>query len=259
MSTPDLSAEVMAAVDKMAEFKVRNGEAFEKLIREKQRDNPKFAFLFDTSSPAHAYYQQRLQALSQAAVPPQQQYPQPQMFPHQPPMMPYAQMPPHFAMAGAPLPPPPPPPSGSLSAVQLPVGLLATVLRRRDASRSGDAKRSLSFTPLRADELPRTLPNIEPPQAPIAAARCTLRRLLLFSPSHAARLVDAARAARLGALHARTVWPHTSSLGNACVRPAITVRVPPCFCVLVHTSRERRPRCLQPSSVTMLVRCRLER
>ena len=39
-----LSPEVMAAVDKMAEFKVRNGAAFESLIKERQRDNPNFSF-----------------------------------------------------------------------------------------------------------------------------------------------------------------------------------------------------------------------
>ena len=44
----------------VAEFKVRNGAAFETLIRERQRDNPNFAFLFDTSSPAHAYYLQKV-------------------------------------------------------------------------------------------------------------------------------------------------------------------------------------------------------
>ena len=49
----------------MAEFKVRNGEAFESLIKQKQRDNPKFSFLFDTASPAHAYYQYKV---SQVAV-----------------------------------------------------------------------------------------------------------------------------------------------------------------------------------------------
>ena len=49
----------------MAEFKVRNGAAFETLIRERQRDNPNFAFLFDTSSPAHAYYLQKVQLAQQ--------------------------------------------------------------------------------------------------------------------------------------------------------------------------------------------------
>ena len=49
----------------VAEFKVRNGAAFETLIRERQRDNPNFAFLFDTSSPAHAYYLQKVQLAQQ--------------------------------------------------------------------------------------------------------------------------------------------------------------------------------------------------
>ena len=56
----------------VAEFKVRNGAAFETLIRERQRDNPNFAFLFDTSSPAHAYYLQKVQLAQQAQAVQQQ-------------------------------------------------------------------------------------------------------------------------------------------------------------------------------------------
>ena len=54
----------------MADYKVRNGDAFEKMIMDKQRENPKFSFLFDTSSPAHAYYHMKivqLQAVLQAS------------------------------------------------------------------------------------------------------------------------------------------------------------------------------------------------
>lgn len=64
-----LPADVVAAVDKMAEFKAKHGEAFETLIKQKQRDNPKFSFLFDTSSPAHAYYMQKIAHLPQASAP----------------------------------------------------------------------------------------------------------------------------------------------------------------------------------------------
>ena len=56
----------------VAEFKVRNGAAFETLIRERQRDNPNFAFLFDTSSPAHVYYLQKVQLAQQAQAVQQQ-------------------------------------------------------------------------------------------------------------------------------------------------------------------------------------------
>ena len=45
MATAELPPDVAAAVDKMAEFKVRNGDAFEKMIREKHSNDPKFAFL----------------------------------------------------------------------------------------------------------------------------------------------------------------------------------------------------------------------
>jgi len=71
-----LPPDVLAAVDKMADFKVRNGESFEALIREKQRNDPRFAFLFDTTSPAHAYYQFRLATLYHSMP---QQAPQPQV------------------------------------------------------------------------------------------------------------------------------------------------------------------------------------
>ena len=73
MAAAELPADVAAAVDKMAEFKVRNGDAFERMIREKHSNDPKFAFLFDTASAAHAYYQQRvaiIRATAHAATAP---------------------------------------------------------------------------------------------------------------------------------------------------------------------------------------------
>ena len=51
---------LVATIEKTADYTIRNGEAFESLIREKQRHNPTFSFLFETSSPAHAFYQQKL-------------------------------------------------------------------------------------------------------------------------------------------------------------------------------------------------------
>ena len=84
MAALGLSAEEIAAVDKMADYKVRNGDAFEALIKQKQQGNPKFAFLFDLASPAHAYYQQRyhqLKAMAAAAETP----PVPQAAPLAPP------------------------------------------------------------------------------------------------------------------------------------------------------------------------------
>jgi hypothetical protein len=91
-----LTPEQIAAVDKMAEFKVRNGEAFESLIREKQRGNPKFSFLFDAASPAHAYYQYKLQILRQTLLPAQSAPPQPQQHPPVAPSPAYPPMPPHY-------------------------------------------------------------------------------------------------------------------------------------------------------------------
>ena len=58
-----LSAEERKTVEKMARYKARNGDDFENLIKEKHRDDPKFAFLFKTESPAHQYYQMRVAKL----------------------------------------------------------------------------------------------------------------------------------------------------------------------------------------------------
>ncbi|KAL1507217.1 hypothetical protein AB1Y20_008067 [Prymnesium parvum] len=75
MAALGLSAEEIAAVEKMADYKVRNGDQFEALIKQKQQGNPKFAFLFDVASPAHAYYQQRfLQLKAQQHAPQLQQH-----------------------------------------------------------------------------------------------------------------------------------------------------------------------------------------
>jgi len=63
-----LPAEVIATVDKMAEFKVRNGEAFESIIKEKQSGSSKFDFLFDSTSPAHAYYKSKVDQLQASSL-----------------------------------------------------------------------------------------------------------------------------------------------------------------------------------------------
>eukprot|EP00967_Tisochrysis_lutea_P120405 scaffold197354_cov30-Tisochrysis_lutea.AAC.2 len=41
-------------------FKVKNGDQFETLIKEKQRDNPMFSFLFEESTQAHQFYKLRV-------------------------------------------------------------------------------------------------------------------------------------------------------------------------------------------------------
>ena len=181
-----LPADVIAAVDKMAEFKVRNGDAFESMIRQKQRDNPKFAFLFDTSSPAHAYYQYKLSQFQQTLQPAPQPQPHalpnaaapyyaPQMLPqpiapnpqmqqhyHAPAPMPTAPMPMQYNMA----PQQHPPAARPLSAMTMPVGLLATLLNERVQS----GGRPLSAAPLRPNELPPCLPAIVPPLPRVLAA-----------------------------------------------------------------------------------------
>ena len=95
-----LPPDVLQAVDKLAEFKVRKGpegSAFENMVREKERGNPRFAFLHDMSSPAHAYYQFRLVSLGAAPATPSMGH----LAPPPPPTPPHGWGPP-------PLPPPPP-------------------------------------------------------------------------------------------------------------------------------------------------------
>jgi hypothetical protein len=43
---PIADEEVRTVIDKLAVFVAKNGDAFENITKEKQRDNPKFAFLF---------------------------------------------------------------------------------------------------------------------------------------------------------------------------------------------------------------------
>ena len=45
-------------IDKMADYVSRNGSAFEKLMRERERNNPKLQFIFEvpTPSPHHCVW-----------------------------------------------------------------------------------------------------------------------------------------------------------------------------------------------------------
>jgi len=45
---------VRGVIDKLAGFVARRGDHFEQMTREKQQNNPRFAFLF--GGPDHAYY-----------------------------------------------------------------------------------------------------------------------------------------------------------------------------------------------------------
>lgn len=95
-----LPPDVLQAVDKLAEFKVRKGPegtAFESMVREKERGNPRFAFLHDMSSPAHAYYQFRLVSLGAAPAAPSMGH-----------LAPPPPLPPPQGWGPPPLPPPPP-------------------------------------------------------------------------------------------------------------------------------------------------------
>jgi calcium homeostasis ER protein len=46
----------------MADYVVRNGPKFEDMLKEKQKDNPKFAFLYE-GSKHYDYYKFRIYAL----------------------------------------------------------------------------------------------------------------------------------------------------------------------------------------------------
>jgi hypothetical protein len=46
-----------AMVEHLASFRLRHGEGFEEMVREKHRGDPRFAFLFERGSLAHAYYE----------------------------------------------------------------------------------------------------------------------------------------------------------------------------------------------------------
>lgn len=56
-AAPD-DPELKNIIDKLANFVSRNGLEFENVTKEKQRDNPKFSFLFGGAN--HHYYQYRL-------------------------------------------------------------------------------------------------------------------------------------------------------------------------------------------------------
>ena len=99
MLQASLPPDMMATIEKLAEFKVRNGEQFEAMIRQKESNNPKLAFLFDSRSPGHAYYQQKVAQLQKNPVPPPPP-PQSANSGQGPPPPPPAR------------PPPPPPPPG---------------------------------------------------------------------------------------------------------------------------------------------------
>jgi len=54
-------------IDKLANFVARNGIAFEKMTKDKQKNNPKFAFLF--GGQHFNYYQYRLTTEQQRKFP----------------------------------------------------------------------------------------------------------------------------------------------------------------------------------------------
>ncbi len=54
--------EVKKTIDLLAQFVATDGDKFENEIKEKERNNEQFSFLFDVNSPLHHYYQWRIYA-----------------------------------------------------------------------------------------------------------------------------------------------------------------------------------------------------
>lgn len=54
---------VLQLINRMVEFVLVEGPAFEAMIMSKEINNPQFRFLFDNQSPAHGYYRWRLYSL----------------------------------------------------------------------------------------------------------------------------------------------------------------------------------------------------
>nr|XP_060486539.1 calcium homeostasis endoplasmic reticulum protein-like [Panthera onca] len=58
MPLPPDDQELRNVIDKLAQFVARNGPEFEKMTMEKQKDNPKFSFLF--GGEFYSYYKCKL-------------------------------------------------------------------------------------------------------------------------------------------------------------------------------------------------------
>lgn len=61
-----LDQELRNVIDKLAQFVARNGPEFEKMTMEKQKDNPKFSFLF--GGEYFSYYKYKLTMAQQQSM-----------------------------------------------------------------------------------------------------------------------------------------------------------------------------------------------
>lgn len=62
----DPDQELRNVIDKLAQFVARNGPEFEKMTMEKQKDNPKFSFLF--GGEYFTYYKYKLTMAQQQSM-----------------------------------------------------------------------------------------------------------------------------------------------------------------------------------------------
>ncbi|XP_062021555.1 uncharacterized protein LOC133738120 [Rosa rugosa] len=93
---PPSDPELHKRIDKLVEYSAKNGPDFEAMIREKQQDNPDYAFLF--GGEGHGYYRYKLYASTRVGS----FNPNPQFAPHmlRPPPNPMMNGPPNPMMGG---------------------------------------------------------------------------------------------------------------------------------------------------------------
>ena len=160
---PPADPEQRRVIEKLAEFRARNGADFESVVRAKQAGNPQYAFL-SREGPEAAYYRRCLANLGVAehphpnppgapvAVPPPPPHPGLHHLPHphpHPHLHPPPPPPPHLRRD---LPPPPAPPPGPQKPPEsdptFPAGLLPALVRAANASVVG------AYAPVDASRVP---------------------------------------------------------------------------------------------------------
>lgn len=63
--TKPTDLQLMRIIHRVVERVIKHGHAFETALMEREENNPKFKFLFDSTSPEHIYYRWKLYSLLQ--------------------------------------------------------------------------------------------------------------------------------------------------------------------------------------------------
>ncbi|XP_029929837.1 SURP and G-patch domain-containing protein 1 [Myripristis murdjan] len=66
--SPPVDEETQQVAEKLAKFVAEGGPEVEAIAAERNRDNPAFSFLYDHQSPAHRYYQEKVEEYRQASA-----------------------------------------------------------------------------------------------------------------------------------------------------------------------------------------------